>query len=449
MVRLEFKRRILWLALAVLALAGCRSAPVELSIYSRPANPVPGRERLLEATPPSTSAWSPAEVDMLKSLWLGSLPSVPPDPSSAVADDPRAAALGHRLFFDARLSANNQISCATCHRPDLVFTDGRPQALGTQPHRRNTMPLIGPAYSTWLLWDGRKDSLWAQAIDPIESPDEQGSTRLHALHLIGRDESYRAAYEEIFGPLPDLSDFNRFPDSGGPVDYSPYRANWERMDPADQAAVTQVLVNVGKAIAAYERLILPGPSRFDAYVQAILEGDLETMKTALTADEIAGLRLFIGPADCVRCHHGPLFTDNRFHNTGVPQAEGPPPDEGRAAGLSRVLADEFNCLSQYSDAAEPDCLARRQAETETGRVYAFKSPTLRNIAQTGPYMHAGQLATLRVVLDHYNQAPPAPLGQSELAPLGLTGTELAHLEAFLRSLSAPPASPPELLAPPE
>jgi len=261
MFLLEPKRGVLCLALVVLALAGCRSASVEPSIYSQPANLVPNRVRLLTTTPPPTAAWSPTEVDLLTSLWLGSLPPLPPDPSNAVADDLRAAALGHRLFFDARLSANNQISCATCHAPALIFTDGRSQALGTRPHRRNTMPLIGPAYSTWLLWDGHKDSLWAQAIDPIESPDEQGSTRLHALHLIGRNETYRTAYEEIFGPLPDLSDFNRFPDSGGPVDYPPYRANWERMDPADQAAATRVLANIGKAIAAYERLILPGPAR--------------------------------------------------------------------------------------------------------------------------------------------------------------------------------------------
>jgi cytochrome c peroxidase len=210
-----------------------------------------------------------------------------------------------------------------------------------------------------------------------------------------------------------------------------------------------VLANIGKAIAAYERLILPGPGRFDLYVQAILEVDSETMKTALTPDEVAGLRLFIGPANCIRCHQGPLFTDNRFHNTGVPPIEGQPPDEGRAAGLPWVLVDEFNCLSQYSDAAESDCVALRQAERETGRVYAFKTPTLRNITQTGPYLHAGQITTLRAVLEHYNKAPPAPLGQSELAPLGLSGTELAQLETFLRSLSGPLASPPELLAPPE
>jgi cytochrome c peroxidase len=311
------------------------------------------------------------------------------------------------------------------------------------------MPLIGPAYSTWLLWDGHKDSLWAQAIDPIESPDEQGSTRLHALHLVGRDETYRTAYEEIFGPLPDLSDFKRFPDSGGPVDYPPYRSNWEGMDPADQAATTQVLANIGKTIAAYERLILPGPSRFDAYVQAVLEGNSDTEQTALSPDEVAGLRLFIGPAACVRCHNGPLFTGNRFHNTGVPPAKDRPPDQGRAGGLSQVLGDEFNCLSEYSDAAESDCVALRRAEGESGGVYAFKPPALRNVARTGPYMHAGQLSTLWAVLEHYNQAPPAPLGQSELAPLGLTETELAQLEAFLRSLSGPLASPPALLAPPE
>jgi cytochrome c peroxidase len=300
------------------------------------------------------------------------------------------------------------------------------------------------------MWDGHRDSQWAQALGAIEHPDEQGSTRLHVLHLIGRDESYRTAYEALFAPLPELADFDRFPDAGGPVDYPPYRAAWESMSQADRERTTEVFVNAGKAIAAYERLILPAPTRFDRYVQAVLAGDSEGMAASLTPDEVEGLRLFIGTVNCIGCHRGPLFTDYQFHNTGVPRPAGPALDQGRAAGLERVLADEFNCRGRHSDADEGDCdLLNVAQREEVGHIYAFKTPSLRHLADTGPYMHAGQFDTLEAVLAHYNQAPAAPAGHSELLPLELSETELAQLVAFLRSLSAPLAVPPELLAPPE
>lgn len=404
-----------------------------------------------QVVPATSPVWEPEAITILRQLWLGSLPTVPSDPSNAVADNLDAAALGHKLFFEARLSANNQIACASCHQPALMFTDGVPLSFGARTTQRNAITLVGSAYSPWLLWDGRQDSLWAQALDPIEHPDEQGTTRLHAVHLIDQDPAYRAAYEAVFGSLPpDLSDFSRFPDSGGPVAFPPYRATWETMRPDDQATVTQIYVNLGKAIAAYERLILPGPARFDTYVEAILAGDLQTAENTLAPDEVAGLRLFIGRANCIRCHAGPLFTDNAFHNTGLPIVEGRPSDEGRAIGIRLVLANPFNCLSQYSDAAETDCVTLHSAR-ETGGTfrYAFKTPTLRNITETAPYMHTGALATLPQVLDHYNQAPTAPAGQTELVPLGLTQTELAQLAAFLGSLGGPLAMPPEWLMPPD
>jgi len=426
--------------------AGCGSAS-DVADYYMPQAIIRDRDQILTATPPPNADWTPAEIAALTGLWLGSLPAVPPSASNAIADNPQAAALGHNLFFDARLSANNQVACATCHRPDLMFTDGVPLSFGTRTTQRNAPTLIGSAYSPWLLWDGHKDSLWSQALEPIEHPNEQGSTRLHAAHLIQMDETYRKLYETVFDPLPaDLNDFDRFPDSGGPVDHPVYRANWESMTSADQETVTQIYVNLGKAIAAYERLLLPGPSRFDTYVQAVLAGDIELAENSLSPDEVAGLRLFIGKGSCIRCHSGSLFTDNDFHNNGVPMAEGLPSDDGRATGVQRVLVDEFNCLSRYSDANETEC---QTVQTEdTTMVYAFRPPTLRNVAETAPYMHAGQIETLRDVLRLYNQAPRAPMGQTEVQPLNLSESELNQLEAFLRSLSAPPASPPELLTTP-
>ena len=392
------------------------------------------------------TSWNEAEVATLRSLWIGSLPPLSPDPSNAYADDSKAAAFGRAIFFDMRFSSNGKVACATCHMPDKMFNDGLPLAQGVGTTTRRTMTIIGTAYSPWLFWDGRKDSQWAQALGPMESPVEHGGTRTQYAHLI--DEQYRTQYESIFGKLPDLSDRTRFPDSAGPVDDSSARAAWDAMTPTDRETITQVYANMGKAIAAYERLIMPGPSRFDKYVEALINNDYETMQTTLTEDEVAGLRLFIGRAECIKCHNGPLFTNNDFHNTGVPAAEGLSIDDGRASGVTKVLNDEFNCLSQWSDADENDC-AELRFVTSTGEQLeaAFKPPTLRNVAESAPYMHAGQYATLGDALQHYNHPPLAPVGHSELEPLELTANELTQMEAFLRTLSGPLNLSTELLMP--
>jgi cytochrome c peroxidase len=378
--------------------------------------------------------WTAEELSTLRGLWIGSLGALPPDPSNKVADDPRAAALGQRLFFDTRLSSNGKVACASCHLPSQGFQDGKPLGQGVGTTTRRTMPLAGAAYSPWLFWDGRKDSLWAQALGPLESAVEHGGTRTQYARLLG--QLYRSEYEALFGPLPDLSDTARFPAAAGPVADAAARGAWEQMAPDDREAVTRIYANLGKAIAAYERKIMPDPSRFDRYVEALLRGDAATMRASLTPDEVAGLRLFVGKAQCINCHNGPLLTNNDFHNTGVPARPELPEDTGRAAGVRQVLTDEFNCLSRYSDAAPEDCGELRFAKTDDHALERqFKPPSLRNVAERAPYMHAGQFASLREVLEHYNHAPDAPHGHSELQPLGLSEQELAQLEAFLRSLS--------------
>jgi cytochrome c peroxidase len=170
----------------------------------------------------------------------------------------------------------------------------------------------------------------------------------------------------------------------------------------------------------------------------VLNNNYELANQILSPDEIAGLKLFIGKANCINCHNGPLFTNNDFHNTGVPAVEGLPEDHGRAKGVQQVLADEFNCLSLYSDAQPEQCSELRFLVADGHELERqFKPPSLRNVANRGPYMHAGQFETLEEVLKHYNTAPEAPAGHSELEPLNLSNKQIAQIIAFLKTLSAP------------
>jgi cytochrome c peroxidase len=357
------------------------------------------------AAAPRGDQWTDEDVAQLSSMSLRELGSTPADPTNRVADDPRAVEFGRKLFVDTRLSANGQVSCATCHIPEREFQDGTPLARGVGTTNRRTMPIAGMAHSPFFFWDGRKDSLWAQALGPLESPVEHGGSREQYARLIAAN--YRPDYEAIFGAMPALST-------------------------RDEA--TLVFVNMGKAIAAYERTIDYKPSRFDRYVDA-LQDTGRAPQGLLSADEVGGLRLFIGKASCVNCHNGPLLTNNEFHNTGVPARTGLPADTGRLAGADAVLRDEFNCRSRWSDApskcAELDFIVTRDHVLER----AFKVPSLRNVAERSPYMHAGQFSTLSEVVEHYNRSPRAPAGHSELQPLRLSAPERRQIEAFLKSLS--------------
>jgi cytochrome c peroxidase len=360
---------------------------------------------MVSAATPRGDRWTTEEVGLLSSLSLRELGPPPADPTNRVADDPRAAEFGRKVFFDTRFSANGQVSCATCHIPEKEFQDGTPLATGVGVTNRRTMPIASMAHSPFLFWDGRKDSLWAQALGPLESPVEHGGSREQYAAVIAAH--YRSDYEAIFGMMPALS---------------------------TRDAATAVFVNMGKAIAAYERTIDYAPSRFDRYADA-LQDTGRAPEGVLSADEVAGLRLFIGKASCTNCHNGPLLTNNEFHNTGVPARAGLPADSGRLAGADAVLRDEFNCRSRWSDdrskCAELDFLVTGDHVLER----AFKVPSLRNVADRAPYMHAGQFNTLSEVVDHYNRGPQAPAGHSELEPLRLSTQERRQIEAFLRSLS--------------
>lgn len=385
------------------------------------------------------NSFTEEEISILQSLWIGSLPRLPEDPSNAFFDNPRAVQFGKKLFSDVRFSANNKISCASCHKAEVTFTDNEPLAIGISTSTRRSMPIVGLAYFKWFFWDGRADSLWAQALEPFENPAEHGITRCRVVLLI--IEHYRKEYEEVFGPLPAVTEKN-CPRKATPVLDAPVsRKLWDGMTPGDREAVNRVFSNTGKAIAAFERLIVPTPSRFDQYVEALLQGDSKKMKALLGPDEIEGMRLFIGKGKCVECHSTPLFADDDFHIVKVPGRSGVPFDKGRAEGIEKVLADEFNCYGKYSDAEPKNCLALNTIEADTEKyIGAFKTPILRNVAERPPYMHAGQFKTIAKVLAFYQYPFDFHL-EFDLGHATLTDKELEQIEAFLHTLSSPLSFP--------
>lgn len=369
------------------------------------------------------------EKKTVVSMSLAALPPLPADPTNRHADDPRAQALGTALFFDTAMSANGEVACATCHKSESGFQDGVPRGRGIGTTDRRTMPLAGIAYSPWFFWDGRKDSLWSQALGPMEEPREHGGTRAFYAHLIER--KYRGEYEAIFGPLPDLSGV---PESAGPTGNAAQQAAWRRMDAASQDAVNRVYANIGKSIGAFERTIAPLETRFDRFATAIADGAGPQGDAAFSDLEIEGLKLFIGPASCTNCHSGPRFTDDGFHNTGVPAAPDAPEDHGRAQAVTQVLDDPFNCTGPYSDAPDKCDELRFMVREGDELERAFKTPSLRGVAGRPPYMQAGQIATLEDVVEHYRRAPAPPSGHSELKPVVLTDRGKAALVAFLKTL---------------
>lgn len=365
--------------------------------------------------------WTESERAVLRSLWIDKLPPLPPDPTNAVADSRDAAMLGHRLFFEPALSANGMISCATCHQPLRRFTDGLPRAVALGMSARNTPSIVAAAYSPWFYWDGRKDSQWSQSLSPIEDPNEHGSSRMQVLSVIASNSDYRLRYEAVFGQPPVLN--------------SP--------DDIDRA-----FSNIGKAIAAYERKLLPGRSSFDKYVSHMEDGGDHIDQEFLSIDEIRGLRLFIGDARCTECHNGPLLTNNEFHNTGLLSIPGEVPDRGRIDGVRIVKNDPFNCLGRFSDDKEQACSELRYMRTGSELIGATRTPSLRNLGNTAPFQSKGQFATLAEVLKHYNEAPPAMIGHNEAKALNLAAWQLRQLEDFLLTLDAPVAADPSWLAPP-
>ena len=285
---------------------------------------------------------------------------------------PEKILLGKQLFFDGRLSADNKVSCATCHDPAKGFSNGEPFATGVESQKggRNSPTILNSAYGNLQFWDGRAKNLEDQALGPVQNPIEMKMSLEDVVKKLNAIEGYKQQFQQVFG-----TDVNTD--------------------------------GMAKAIAAYERTVLSGDAPYDKFKA----GD----KAALSEAAARGMKLFLGKANCSACHAGASFTDNGFHNIGVPGT-----DEGRMV-INKSAGDKG----------------------------AFKTPTLREIARTAPYMHNGGLKTLEEVVAHYNKGgTPHPQLDEEIFPLKLTDAEAADLVTFLKegtaSASYPAHTAPEL-----
>jgi cytochrome c peroxidase len=394
---------------------------------------------------PPRDKWTAQEVTTIASMRLKEAGDRPVDASNAYEQRTDAAALGRALFNDTRLSKNGQVSCASCHSASNQFEDGTQFGKGIGTGKRRTMPVMGAAHSPFLFWDGRKDSAWSQALGPMEDAAEHGGNRARLVAVVMAQ--YKDQYQKVFGRAPE---FAALPDAS-PNGTEAQRAAWNELTATQRENINRVFANMGKAIASYERQVSYGEARFDKYAQATVAGD-RTGQEILTQQEVRGLQLFLNKGQCVTCHNGPMLTDHAFHNTGVPPVDPAHPDLGRIEGLKKLVQDEFNCLGRFSDAKPEQCGELQfLSTTDPGMLGAFRTPSLRNVADRPPYMHAGQFATLDQVVQHYAASPKAAIGHSELARPGekhaerqairLSAEEIVDLTAFLRTLSGPVNQP--------
>jgi cytochrome c peroxidase len=386
-------------------------------------------------------SFSPEETRQIARL--SPLPPPPPDASNRVADDPAAALLGQLLFFAPSLSRRGDVACATCHDPRRGWSNGQAVVATGTRFPRHVPSLWNTAYNRWFFWDGRADSAWAQALGPLENDAEMATTRLRLAHQLGSNPALRRAYERVFGPLPSaLTERERFPPDGRPLPENvahPHHVAWSRMTDADRAAVNRIFSNVGRALAAYERRIISRDAPFDRFVEGFRDGDAAKRRSLSEAGQ-RGLRLFIGRGECVLCHSGPNFSDGEFHDVGIALGKGMRIDPGRYAGVRALLADPFNRAGMFSDCSNP-LAPVRFLHLQSDQLAQFKTPTLRDVAGSAPYMHDGRFGSLDAVVRFYStRAGATPFGHpvNLLRPLDLSESEVADLVAFLESLSGRP-----------
>jgi cytochrome c peroxidase len=336
------------------------------------------------------------------------LPEVP-----IPADNPQTdakVALGDKLFHDQRFSATGEVSCSTCHAREKGFTDNLrvSEGINKLTGTRNAPTVINAAYMQTQFWDGREPDLEGQSGQPPLNPIEMGLADYEPiLKIVRTDPEYVEQFKAVFGKTGD----------------------------------DITIEHVTRAIAAFERTIIAGDSPFDQYRYG---GEHD----ALNKSQLRGLQLFTGKARCVSCHTieqtQALFTDNRFHNIGV--------GFKRIAGKETETANAF--LKSKREGANVDVtVLTMENMSELGRfavtenateVGAFKTPTLRNIAVTGPYMHDGSLETLEDVVTFYKNGgrlketdPLTPFLSGGIKPLDLSEQDEADLVAFMKALTSP------------
>ena len=386
-----------------------------------------------------------ADVAFLSQFTLNALPELPEAPDNKWADDNNAASFGMKLFYDDRLSKNGLVSCASCHQPAKYFTDGLARSQGISITRRSAPSVLGATYSPWLFWDGRKDSLWSQALAPLEHPAEHGLSRAELVKLV--IELYRDSYVEVFDSDPKRAiDWQLIKLPASPLGDLQRREHWRSIDEETQETINRIFTNIGKALMAYQRKLSLLPAPFDQFVTALQAGRKQQAALLLSEAQARGLRLFMGQANCISCHNGPLFTNHEFHNIGVPESDRESVDLGRHEGVILLADDEFTCLSHFSDAQEADCKEMRFLKVHGPElVGAIKTPTLRNVTETAPYMQAGQFKTLEEVLRRYNKPLPPYYDRKQhpsrphfdILPLNFSEAQLADIEAFLSALTSP------------
>ncbi len=334
------------------------------------------------------------------------------DPSNRASGNATAIALGERLFFDTRLSANGEIACSTCHDPAFGWTDGKARAGGLERLDRNTQSLFNVSGNRWFGLDGRNDSLWAHSIGPILDEREMGATPEKVATTIRDDPELSSLYREAFGT-------------------SPQKRN-----------AIDLVVDAAKAMAAFQETIVSGRTSFDVFRDALARGDFEAARDFPVSAQ-RGAALFVGRGGCNLCHIGARFTNDEFDDAGVPYFTGPGQvDRGRFKGIQDLKASPFNQLGPYNDAPEEATgWATRQVAQNHRTFGQFKVPSLRQLTQTDPYMHDGSLTTLRDVIDHYSNIDLDRIhsdGVLVLRPLNLSEQESKDLESFLESLSTSP-----------
>jgi len=318
------------------------------------------------------------------------------DASNRVSGRAEAVALGETLFHSTRLSTVGGLRCATCHEPWRRFSDGRALALGAQTGGRHTPGLLNVRLQHWFGWDGANDSLWSQSIRPMLDPREMRSDAAHIASALREDDVLKRLYAAAFGRPP----------------------------PADDEAA---LVDAGKALAAYQETLMSERTAFDAFRDALVRGDGDAMQR-YPATALRGLRLFVGRGRCAACHVGPGFSDGEFHRSRISsKLPGGTADGGRVLGVAKLMASPYARSGRFAD----DPVAPGAAPpAEPG---AFRTPGLREVGATAPYMHDGSVANLcDAVLPH------AALDGATVPALTLA--ERRDVVAFLRTLGAPQAA---------